>query len=38
MRHEAEQEENFFVSPASSTWLDGKLDAVSVWIYLCVTV
>ncbi|XP_059422267.1 cilia- and flagella-associated protein 43 isoform X2 [Carassius carassius] len=28
MSHEAEQEENYFVSPASSTWLDGKLDAV----------
>ncbi|XP_043110587.1 cilia- and flagella-associated protein 43 [Puntigrus tetrazona] len=28
MSHEAEQVENYFVSPASSTWLDGKLDAV----------
>lgn len=37
MSHEAEQEENYFASPTSSTWLDGKFDAVSacLWIYLC---
>ncbi|XP_067277323.1 cilia- and flagella-associated protein 43 isoform X2 [Pseudorasbora parva] len=28
MSHEAEQEENYFASPSSSTWLDGKIDAV----------
>ncbi|XP_697139.4 cilia- and flagella-associated protein 43 [Danio rerio] len=28
MSHEAEQEENYFTSPTSYTWLDGKLDAV----------
>ncbi|CAM4726849.1 unnamed protein product [Leuciscus chuanchicus] len=28
MSHEAEQEENYFASPTSSTWLDGKFDAV----------
>ncbi|KAI2657807.1 Cilia- and flagella-associated protein 43 [Labeo rohita] len=28
MSHEDEQEENYFVSPTSFTWLDGKLDAV----------
>ncbi|KAK2896717.1 hypothetical protein Q8A67_011205 [Cirrhinus molitorella] len=28
MSHESEQEENYFVSPTSSTWLDGKLDAL----------
>ncbi|ROL49549.1 Cilia- and flagella-associated protein 43 [Anabarilius grahami] len=27
MSHEAEQEENYFASPTSSTWLDGKIDA-----------
>lgn len=30
MSHEAEQEENYFVSPTSSTWLDGKLDVAGV--------
>ncbi|XP_077093181.1 cilia- and flagella-associated protein 43 isoform X3 [Siphateles boraxobius] len=28
MSHETEQEENYFASPTSSTWLDGKFDAV----------
>jgi len=36
MSHEAEQEENYFASPTSSTWLDKKCDVVSacLWIYV----